>query len=189
MPIGEWYIHWVQYCSPTKIPNRDKKTESPYLVHPLTYRQVYLTKDAYFVEKIHCELLVCLKITHLTWIWNSYLFNFCMNFPPCIQAFFLFYASWQEIRILVLFGWGKNARSSVVLLSIRCFRLATVHWLQQHGDIFVTHFPLLFHLEIWAHFVNLSWIILLRFLCPFMCLACLQLGFGLLSNCYCYYNY
>ena len=36
---------------------RDKKTESPYLVHPLTYRQVYLTKDAYFVEKIHCELV------------------------------------------------------------------------------------------------------------------------------------
>ena len=48
------YIH---YRSPTKIPNRDKKTESPYLVHPLTYRQVYLTKDAYFVEKIHCELV------------------------------------------------------------------------------------------------------------------------------------
>ena len=45
------------YRSPTKIPNRDKKTESPYLVHPLTYRQVYLTKDAYFVEKIHCELV------------------------------------------------------------------------------------------------------------------------------------
>ena len=45
------------YLSPTKIPNRDKKTESPYLVHPLTYRQVYLTKDAYFVEKIHCELV------------------------------------------------------------------------------------------------------------------------------------
>ena len=36
---------------------RDKKTESPYLVHPLTYRQVYITKDAYFVEKIHCELV------------------------------------------------------------------------------------------------------------------------------------
>ena len=119
-------IKRVWYCSPTRIPNRDKKTESPYLVHPLTYRQVYLTKDAYFVEKIHCELLVCLKITHLTWIWNSYLFNFCMNFPPCIQAFFLFYASWQEIRILVLFGWGKNARCSVVLLSIRFFRPATV---------------------------------------------------------------
>ena len=33
----------INYCSPTKIPNRDKKTESPYLVHPLTYRQVYLT--------------------------------------------------------------------------------------------------------------------------------------------------
>ena len=47
----------ILYCSPTKIPNRDKKTESPYLVHPLTYRQVYLTKDAYFVEKIHCELV------------------------------------------------------------------------------------------------------------------------------------
>ena len=45
------------YCGPTKIPNRDKKTESPYLVHPLTYRQVYLTKDAYFVEKIHGELV------------------------------------------------------------------------------------------------------------------------------------
>ena len=43
--------------SPTRIPNRDKKTESLYLVHPLTYRQVYLTKDAYFVEKIHCELV------------------------------------------------------------------------------------------------------------------------------------
>ena len=36
---------------------RDKKTESPYLVHPLTYRQVYLTKDASFVEKMHCELV------------------------------------------------------------------------------------------------------------------------------------
>ena len=47
----------IKYRSPTKIPNRDKKTESPYLVHPLTYRQVYLTKDAYFVEKIHCELV------------------------------------------------------------------------------------------------------------------------------------
>ena len=47
----------MTYWSPTKIPNRDKKTESPYLVHPLTYRQVYLTKDAYFVEKIHCELV------------------------------------------------------------------------------------------------------------------------------------
>ena len=35
---------------------RDKETESPYLVHPLTYRQVYLTKDAYFGEKIHCML-------------------------------------------------------------------------------------------------------------------------------------
>ena len=23
----------------------------------MTYRQVYLTKDAYFVEKIHCELV------------------------------------------------------------------------------------------------------------------------------------
>ena len=45
------------YCSPTRIPNRDKKTEWPYLLHPLTYRQVYLTKDAYFVEKIHCELV------------------------------------------------------------------------------------------------------------------------------------
>ena len=45
------------YWSPTKIPNRDKKTESLYLVHPLTYRQVYLTKDAYFVEKIHYELV------------------------------------------------------------------------------------------------------------------------------------
>ena len=45
------------YWSPKKIPNRDKKTESPYLVHPLTYRQVYLTKDAYFVEKLHCELV------------------------------------------------------------------------------------------------------------------------------------
>ena len=35
---------------------RDKETESPYLVHPLTYRQVYSTKDAYFGEKIHCVL-------------------------------------------------------------------------------------------------------------------------------------
>ena len=50
-------IKRLWYRSPTKIPNRDKKTESPYLVHPLTYRQVYLTKDAYFVEKIHCELV------------------------------------------------------------------------------------------------------------------------------------
>ena len=45
------------YCSPTRIPNRDKKTEWPYLLHPLTYRQVYLTKVAYFVEKIHGELV------------------------------------------------------------------------------------------------------------------------------------
>ena len=36
---------------------RGKETEWLYLVHPLTYRQVYLTKDAYFVEKIHCELV------------------------------------------------------------------------------------------------------------------------------------
>ena len=42
-------LHIFMYCSPTRIPNRDKKTESPYLVHPLTYRQVHLTKDAYFV--------------------------------------------------------------------------------------------------------------------------------------------
>ena len=35
---------------------RDKETESPYLIHPLTYRQVYLTKYAYFGEKIHCVL-------------------------------------------------------------------------------------------------------------------------------------
>ena len=46
------------YCSPTTIPNRDKKTESPYLVHLLTsYRQVYITKDAYFIEIIRCELV------------------------------------------------------------------------------------------------------------------------------------
>ena len=51
------FLRFVPYWSPTKIPNRDKKTESLYLVHPLTYRQVYLTKDAYFVEKIHCELV------------------------------------------------------------------------------------------------------------------------------------
>ena len=36
---------------------RDKETESPYLVHPLTYRQIYLAKDAYFGEKIHCVLV------------------------------------------------------------------------------------------------------------------------------------
>ena len=35
---------------------RDKETESPYLFHPLTYRQVYLTKVAYFGGKIHCVL-------------------------------------------------------------------------------------------------------------------------------------
>jgi len=35
---------------------RDKETESPYLIHPLTYRQVYLTKYAYFAEKIHSVL-------------------------------------------------------------------------------------------------------------------------------------
>ena len=35
---------------------RDKETEWLYLVHPLTYRQVYLTKHAYFGEKIHCVL-------------------------------------------------------------------------------------------------------------------------------------
>ena len=33
---------------------RDKETEWPYLIHPLTYRQVYLTKKyAYFGEKTH----------------------------------------------------------------------------------------------------------------------------------------
>ena len=42
----------------------------------------------------------------------------CLNFPPCI-CILLFYASWQGIRILVLFSWRKNARCSVVLLSIR----------------------------------------------------------------------
>ena len=35
---------------------RDKETESPYLVHPLSYSQVYLTKVAYFDEKINCVL-------------------------------------------------------------------------------------------------------------------------------------
>ena len=50
-------MHTAQYCSRTRKPNRDKETESPYLVHPLTYRQVYLTKDAYFIEKIHFELV------------------------------------------------------------------------------------------------------------------------------------
>ena len=35
---------------------RDKETKAPYLIHPLTYRQVYLTKYAYFGEKIHCVL-------------------------------------------------------------------------------------------------------------------------------------
>ena len=43
--------------SRTRKPNRDKETESPYLVHPLTYRQVYLTKNAYFIEKIHWEFV------------------------------------------------------------------------------------------------------------------------------------
>ena len=40
---------------------RDKETESPYLVHPLTYSQVYLTKYAYFGEKIHCVLVKWLE--------------------------------------------------------------------------------------------------------------------------------
>ena len=40
---------------------RDKETESLYLVHPLTYRQVYLTKVAYFGENIHCVLKNGLK--------------------------------------------------------------------------------------------------------------------------------
>ena len=56
-PLAEAVDNRALYCSPTKIPNRDKKTESPYLVHPLTYRQVYLTKDAYFVKKLYCELV------------------------------------------------------------------------------------------------------------------------------------
>ena len=61
----------LMYRSPTKIPNRDKKTESPYLVHPLTYRQVYLTKDAYFVEKIHCELVEMAVGQRMNKIWFS----------------------------------------------------------------------------------------------------------------------
>ena len=111
------YFHKRAYNSPIytgvrrKFRIRDKKTESLYLVHPLTYRQVYKIKEACFNVKISSVLLKCLKIALLTWIWNT---NFCMNFPPCIQAFFFFYASWQEIRILVLFGWGKNTRRSIV---------------------------------------------------------------------------
>ena len=50
-------LNTKDYWSLTRIPNRDKKIELLYLVHPLTYRQVYLTKDAYFVEKIHGELV------------------------------------------------------------------------------------------------------------------------------------
>ena len=45
---------------------RDKKTESPYLVHPLTYRQVYKIKEACFNVKISSVLLKCLKIALLT---------------------------------------------------------------------------------------------------------------------------
>ena len=61
-----WFIYW----SPTKIPKCDKKTESPYLVHPLTYRQVYLTKDVYFVEKIHCELVEMAVGQRMNKIWR-----------------------------------------------------------------------------------------------------------------------
>ena len=98
-----FYPLLVDYWSPTRITNRDKETESPHLVHPLTYRQFYLTKDAYFVEKIHCELL------EMAWYWRFSLnlklpsAHYYMNFLHAFFAFFLFYASWQEIRILVLF--------------------------------------------------------------------------------------
>ena len=44
----------------------DKETESPYLVHPLTYRQVYRIKEACFTVKISSVLLKCLKIALLT---------------------------------------------------------------------------------------------------------------------------
>ena len=56
-PLEIFLIRWKHTGVRRKFRIRDKKTESPYLVHPLTYRQVYLTKDAYFVEKIHCELV------------------------------------------------------------------------------------------------------------------------------------
>ena len=102
------------YCSRTRKPNRDKETESPYLVHPLTYRQVYLTKDAYFIEKIHWEFV------EMAWNW-CFTLNLAFpsaHFAPWIflpaLAFFFFHASWQEIRIFALFGWGKNARRSIV---------------------------------------------------------------------------
>ena len=70
-----------------------------------------LSSEEYFVEKMHCELV------EMVWNWRFTLnlelqsahFIFLHAF-----AFFFFYASWQEIRILVLFGWGKNARRSIV---------------------------------------------------------------------------
>ena len=38
-----------------------------------------------------------------------------MNFTSISPPTFFFYASWQGIRILVLFSWGKNARCCIVL--------------------------------------------------------------------------
>ena len=58
------FFPWLKYC-PNSGPTvagqgnriRDKETESPYLVHPLTYSQVYKIKEACFNVKISSVLL------------------------------------------------------------------------------------------------------------------------------------
>ena len=64
----------------------------------------YLTKDAYFGEKMHC-VLVKMAGNHCFSL-NSELQSAHFT-PPCISIL-LFYASWQGNRILVLFSWGKK---------------------------------------------------------------------------------
>ena len=53
-----------------------------------------------------------------------------MNFPSFSNCILLFYASWQGIRILVLFSWGKNERCSIVYIRIRFPCPATVSLLK-----------------------------------------------------------
>ena len=68
-------IKRVWYCSPTRIPNRDKKTESPYLVHPslseilpgnLTLSGAYWFKtDSGPLTFLHCTLVTGIKCSKL----------------------------------------------------------------------------------------------------------------------------
>ena len=75
-----------------------------------------------------------------------YLKNQNWNLPILLLhalAFFFFYASWQGIRILVLFSWGKNAHCSIVYIRIQFPCPATVcdthNFCKFHLKVFYMH--------------------------------------------------